>query len=277
MAFSVTVYVPEGIVMASDSRQAITIERRTSEGEKLPPLNAIASDFAYNTFLLKQPRIGISVWGNLFMGGERMESHLKRLEEEKLDTNDTVVEVIDKLMSYFRERVAEANAPFRLDDGDGVDEVTNKLTSYFGERSAQADTTFHVAGFRKEAGVSTPHVYMCHAGRNERNRVNFEPQTGRVKYGCTWGGQSDVASTMLKPHQVLGPDNKPMPAPRIPIIYESMNLQDAIDFAIYAVRTTIDTIRFQARPKTVGGAIDVLLITPEEARWIQRKELHGRE
>ena len=54
-----------------------------------------------------------------------------------------------------------------------------------------------------------------------------------------------------------------------------MTLQDAIDFSIYAIRTTIDTMRFQARPKTVGGPIDVLLLTPKEVKWIQSKELHG--
>jgi len=60
-----------------------------------------------------------------------------------------------------------------------------------------------------------------------------------------------------------------------PIIWDAMAVQDAIDFAVYAIRTTIDTMRFQARPKNVGGSIDVLLLTPEEARWIQRKELSG--
>ena len=54
-----------------------------------------------------------------------------------------------------------------------------------------------------------------------------------------------------------------------------MPIQDAIDFAIYAVRTTIDTIRFQARPKNVGGPIDVLVLTPEKTSWIQRKEYRG--
>jgi hypothetical protein len=54
-----------------------------------------------------------------------------------------------------------------------------------------------------------------------------------------------------------------------------MNLQDAVDFAIYAIRTTIDTMRFEARPKNVGGPIDVLVLTPGGAHWIQRKELQG--
>jgi hypothetical protein len=32
-------------------------------------------------------------------------------------------------------------------------------------------------------------------------------------------------------------------------------------------------MRFQARPKTVGGPIDVLLITAEGGRFIRRKEI----
>jgi len=174
-----------------------------------------------------------------------MESHIKRLEEEKLTNGDWVDKVVDKLMSYFKEKFPDA------------------------------DTAFHIAGFRKEKGASIPHVYTCHIGRNERNRVNFDSSTNQVKYGCSWGGQSDVISTILKPYQILGPENKPIPAPRFPIIYDSMNVQDAIDFAIYAVRTTIDTMKFQARVKNVGGFIDVLLLTLEEEKWIQRKELHA--
>jgi len=245
VSFVVTVYVPEGIIMASDSRQSVKIEATTPEGEKLPPVHTIASDFTYKTFLLKQQKVGISVHGDAILGGVQIESNIKRLEEEALSDNDTIDKVLDTLLSYFRERFPEA------------------------------DTTFYVAGFKKEEGISVPHFYRCHIGKNEKNRVNLDTSTNQVKYGCSWGGESDIISVMLKSHQILGPDNKPIPAPTSPIIYQSMNIQDAIDFAIYTVRITIDTMRFQARPKTVGGPIDVLLLTPEEARWIQRKQLHG--
>ncbi|MFW6363069.1 MAG: hypothetical protein ACOC0D_04405, partial [Spirochaeta sp.] len=60
---------------------------------------------------------------------------------------------------------------------------------------------------------------------------------------------------------------------RIP--FEFFTLQDAIDFSVFAVRSTIEAIRFMPRPKTVGGPIDILAITPSESRWIQRKELHA--
>ena len=73
----------------------------------------------------------------------------------------------------------------------------------------------------------------------------------------------------------MGANNQPIPVPRPPIFWDAMALQDAIDFSIYAVRTTIDTMRFQARQKNVGGPIDVLLITPDVAEWIQRKTMRG--
>jgi hypothetical protein len=51
-------------------------------------------------------------------------------------------------------------------------------------------------------------------------------------------------------------------------------LQDAIDFGVYAVKTTIDTMRFQQKEKTVGGPIDVLVIQPyNEPFFVQKKEL----
>lgn len=245
MSFVVTVYVPEGIVMASDSRQSLTIERKTAEGEKLPPIQAVASDFTYKLFLLKQQEVGISAYGETLLGRVQMESHIKRLEEERLKDNDTVDKVADKLMAYFRGKFPQAN------------------------------TVFHVAGFKKEEGVSIPHVYVCHIGKDKRERVNFDINTNRVKYGCSWGGETDVILLLLKPYQVLGPDNKPAPVTSFPIAWDSMNVQDAIDFAIYAVRTTVDTVRFQVRPKTVGGEIDVLLLTPLEGQWVQKKQLHG--
>jgi hypothetical protein len=54
-----------------------------------------------------------------------------------------------------------------------------------------------------------------------------------------------------------------------------MPLQDAVDYAVHLIRSTIDTMRFEPRFPSVGGAIDVLAVAPEGARWVQRKELTG--
>jgi len=66
-----------------------------------------------------------------------------------------------------------------------------------------------------------------------------------------------------------------MPSYGIP--FQMFTLQDMIDFAVYGIRATADTMRFQLRAKTVGGPIDVLILKPTEAKWISRKSLTKRD
>ena len=54
-----------------------------------------------------------------------------------------------------------------------------------------------------------------------------------------------------------------------------MPFQDAVGYAVHLIRTTIDELRFEPRPPSVGGPIDVPGITPSEARSGPRKELRG--
>lgn len=237
MSFVITVYVPTGIVMASDSRQSITVEGKTPDGKPLPKIETMSSDFVYKTFLLEKQKVGINSYGDTLLGKVTTESHIKRFSEEMID------------------------------DHDDVTTIPSKLIEFFGRDFPKADTSFHVAGFKRIDRKSVPYIFHCHIGKKTIKRLNVAPSTDNVVYGASWGGQADIISSFLKatPGQ-----------PKAPIIWPAMNIQDAIDFAIYAVRTTIDTMRFQARPKSVGGPVDVLLITPDEgALWIQRKKYRG--
>lgn len=237
MSFTVTVYVPEAIVMASDSRQTLTLRGK---------VETVNSDFAYKTFLLPRQQVGVITFGQAALGGVSVQSQVERFAEEMVE------------------------------EGDDVEAVAHKLVSYLHERHPQADTGFYVAGYKREGRASVPHVYYCHVKKTLVQRRNVNPKTGDVTYGATWAGQVDVITRLLKAKQVVGPDGQLLEITGARINWHLMNAQDAIDFAIYAVRTTIDTMRFEARPKNVGGPIDVLLITPQGSRWIQRKELHGQ-
>lgn len=63
---------------------------------------------------------------------------------------------------------------------------------------------------------------------------------------------------------------------RTNIRYDLMSLQDAIDFAVFIIRATIEAQRFnQASVQGVGGAIDIAVVTPDGFKWIQHKQLHG--
>lgn len=254
MSLVITTYVPEGIVMASDSRRSITIEGKAPDGKDLLKIDTVSSDNAYKTYLLFKKdkdnklifEIGVSSFGQDLLGGISIASHIKRFTEEELTKEDNVTTIPKKLVEFFRKLFPTA------------------------------DTGFNVAGYmrEKEGEASKPHIYYCHVARNIVERKNVKPD-GNLTYGATWSGQIDVLAGILQPSLLPGPEDKPITMHKPPIIWDAMALQDAIDFSIYAIRTTIDTIRFQARPKNVGGSIDVLVITPDGAKWIQRKELKG--
>jgi hypothetical protein len=250
MSLVITTYVPEGIVMASDSRQSITIEGKTPDGKELPKVDTVNSDNVYKTYLLSKKdksdklifEVGVQSFGQDLLGGISTASHIKRFSEE------------------------------RLTDKDDVTTIPKKLVEFFRELFPAADTGFHAAGYKKEDKISIPYIYYCHVANNIVERRNTKPD-GNLDYGVTWSGQIDVLGGIIQPSLLPGPEGKAITMHKPPIIWDAMALQDAVDFSIYAIRTTIDTIRFQARPKNVGGPIDVLVITPDGAKWIQRKEL----
>ena len=245
MSLIIAVYVPEAIVMASDSRQSITIEGQMP-GAKSFKVETVNSDSIVKTFLLEKQRVGISNFGADLLNGVPMSSYLKRFIEEEIAGADDVTTIPEKLIQYFRESFP------------------------------QADAGFHVAGYKKEGKLSVPYLYHCHILKNRVERRNVKSD-GSVRYGATWSGQIDIITSIVNPVKVTDEkgEEKIYQAPA-PIIWDAMSIQDAIDFAIYAIRTTIDTMRFQARAKNVGGQIDVLLLTPELApNWIQKKEFQG--
>jgi len=243
MTLAITVYVPEGIVMATDSRQIVKIEGKTSEGREFK-VETVASDSVTKTFLLEQQGVGISAFGKNILDGIPIAGHIKNFIEEKLTVSDDVESIPRKLIDYFRGLFPDA------------------------------PTGFHVAGYKKAGRISVPYVYYCHVAENTIQRRNIRTD-GSIAYGAAWSGEIDVLTSIINPvvfKDETGQEKIIRQPP--PIIWDALTLQDAIDFAIYAIRTTIDTMRFQARPKTVGGSIDVLVLTPEEVKWIQRKELH---
>jgi hypothetical protein len=244
MSLIVTVIVPEGIVMASDSRQSLTIEGRTPDGKTFK-VETVNSDSVMKTFLLEAQQVGISNFGQDLLGGVPMSSHVKKFIEEEIVLADDVTTISSKLIEYIRRSFS------------------------------QADAGFHVAGYSKSAKVSVPYFYNCHVAKNTVERRNVKPD-GSVAYGATWSGQIDIITSVVNP--IIAKDEKGQdrivysPAP---IVWDAMTVQDAIDFSVYAIRTTIDTMRFQARQKNVGGPIDVLLLLPDaKPRWIQKKDYH---
>jgi hypothetical protein len=239
MSFVITLYVREGIVMASDSRLTLNTARRQKE-QQIVQVAVGQSDSNYKTFLALNS-VGISTYGAADIQGVPIAGYIESFISEQLS------------------------------DEDGVDTVPQKLLDYFKKLPGPPNTQFHVAGYKTENNQREQHVWHVAVSADTVGRKNPPGQQG-----ATWGGEADILSRLVQRVGLL--DDKGKLAQELPyfqIPWHFFTLQDAIDYAVYAVKVTIDTSRFQPRPKAVGGPIDVLVIKPNEAFWVQRKQLHG--
>lgn len=241
MSFVITVYVREGIVMASDSRLSLNYEEPRGDGQVVQ-MSVAQSDTNYKTFLA-QSRIGISTFGAADING---------------------VPIAGYIESFISERIAERT---------NINEVPALLLDYFRRFTPPPQTQFHVAGYEHAESKYVQHAYHVHVPNNVSQPVNPAGQQG-----ATWGGEADIMTRLLKPVAEVDQEGKLVgKVPSFLVPFQFFTLQDAIDFAVFAVRSTRDAIRFQPRPKTVGGPIDVLVLKPERAWWVQLKDLHGDE
>lgn len=242
MSFVIVLHVREGIVMASDSRLTLNTTQQPQDQEQ--PIVQLAvgqSDSNYKTFLAPN-NIGISTYGAADIAGVPIAGYLESFINEELSG----------------EKVE-------------IDDAARKLLSYFAHQQGPPALHFYVAGYKDENGKRKQHVWHVDIAGGAAERKN-DPDG----QGAWWGGEVDILTRLVQPLAELDSQgNTKQALAHFAIPWQFFTLQDAIDYAIYAVRTKIDSMRFQPRPKSVGGPIDVLVIKPTESMWIQRKDLHG--
>lgn len=239
MSFAITVYVREGIVMAADSRLTLN---RTAHQDGKPVERLMVSQTDSNQKLFLAPNgMGVLTYGDAAVGNVPLAGYVQSFFDESLPGEADVCAVAEALLAFFR-----ACQPVPA-------------------------THFHVAGYSPGAGGSEQQVWHVDVAGNRCKRLN--PVRGQ---GASWGGETDILARLLQPVAELDAQGKVVrKLPRHEIPWSFFTLQDAIDFAIFATRSTIDAIRFMPRAKTVGGPIDVLVLQPGGSHWIQRKTLHG--
>jgi hypothetical protein len=236
MTFIIVLYVREGIVVASDSR--LTLNTTSQEGERQVVKMSVAESDSNSKLFLTSSKVGIATLGQADIQGVPIAGYVESFIKENL-SNDAQ-----------------------------VDEIPQRILKYFRDLSQSLDTTFVVTGYKKNSNTWEQQVWEVKVSKNSAVRVDEQGSQGAY-----WGGEGDVLSRLLQPVGINSNEGF-QPYPNYPIQFGYFTLQDAIDYSIYAVKVTIDTMRFHPRPKTVGGPIDVLVIKPDEAIWVQKKMLH---
>lgn len=135
-----------------------------------------------------------------------------------------------------------------LTSADDVTSVAEKLHKYAFKYFPQVN--FFVCGYQNDE----PFVYIVN---KEIKRSNIE--NGRMRYASIWSGEQAAITKLLN-------GNPPMM-----INHVLMPLKDAIDFADFLVDATIKSQRFEMKPATCGGDIDILVLTKDDSFWFRHK------
>lgn len=107
MSIITTVYVPEGMAMAADSR--LTGYKNYPNG--LTDRFAI-SDNSQKLFLLNKTKIGISTCGNALIDNKTVADYIRIFEIEKLGDSEDVISVADKLFKHANDVICNGSVEF---------------------------------------------------------------------------------------------------------------------------------------------------------------------
>lgn len=238
MSLIVTIRVNEGIVMAGDSRATFNVQK-VENNQTIRGVGVHYTDSSNKVFLAPNG-VGISYCGEAACEGKPLSGYLEKFLLSEMDEDTPVSDVALLLFNYFKKFHSVPKA------------------------------AFHVSGILKENDTYVGKVWRVFPADDRlENIINDKP-------GACWNGEVDVLARLLQPVSVKGNGGKEVSMATHPVPWDLFTLQDAVDFAQYAIAATIDAMRFQLRPKTVGGPVDILALKAGESIWVKKKALEAR-
>ena len=240
MSFIITVYVNEGIVMASDRRTTYT---RTEEnnGQIVKKIGIHATNSTDKTFVCPNGA-GISTCGDASLLNKPITGFIQDMIRTRISETTTISEIPQIIIDYFAR-------------------FTNEL-----------ETNFLIAGYETDGQNSKQQKVLKLELRS--GNVTSQDTSGQ---GAIWDGEIMTLTRIIKANCIKQQDGSCVDIPQEDILFQYFTLQDAVDFAKYAVETTVKTMHFKNVVETVGGSIDILEITPDKTEWLQKEQLMVRD
>ncbi len=225
-------------------------------------------NFANKVTRFKDYPIGIMSWGSASISDRSIQSLIMEFEhtypgvEERPDTF-TVQGISNDLLAFMKDRYDQAYTDPQQQPGLGL----------------------FVGGF--SSGEFFADAYTCEFPHNVAwAQVRPKKLDGRPSFGANWFGQTGPLLRLVKGYDPQGlgelinrgadtatvqkwvDDN----VSELPLVFDGMPLQDAIDFANFVAQVVIGAFRFGLGPPLCGGDVDIAVITPTTFRWAQRKQ-----
>jgi hypothetical protein len=267
VTLAIAVATADGIVVAADSR---TTFNPTDQPQR------VLSDFTHKVF-----RVGncaVATYGFAFLLGRNVAGHMATLAGQVANDDLPPNEMAERIKGYFGDLLEQHFAAGNDErPPPGGDVLGFLVGGYEGPSARVYDVTLPTAGI------------MC-----------VTPDG----VGAGWRGQTDVLARVLfgldlgsvdlvlrdKRGRLKARDTALLqrlsdlsPLTQYIVLFDGMNLQDAVDFAFFAIRTTIDVQRLTygiaGKPGSwpgVGGPIEIAAVTALDGfSWVQQTVLHG--
>ncbi len=310
MSLGISVVIPEGIVLAADSRQTY----RNQKG-----MIRIGSDSASKVFRLGS-RMGLIITGLAFLPHQGVLKNISGFIEEfcqemsidKMSVGNVANEIsryFDAIVPY-REQLKNMPASIKTDlirqgmELIDMKEEPTRIVFHFRNQQGQIQEAiaapdglqFILAGYNKDRSNE---VYMISIPGTVEQVRNSRKQ-GK-EFGAGWIGQTDVVTRIVlgfDPHiqaipfvreasSKIGESaiQQQLRGMEYSIQWGTMTMQDAVDFCQLAIDTTTAIQRFSdgvlmdpGGITGVGGHIDIAIITFDRGFvWLNRKHLKTKD
>ncbi|MGD0971534.1 MAG: hypothetical protein ABSA04_09070 [Desulfobaccales bacterium] len=263
MTICISVNVAEGLVLAADSAVMVSGTINTPQGTGQGIIQSF--QFANKVTRFKNYPIGIMNWGSGSIGDRSVQSLIMEFEYDyanKTETQSyTVEEIAGKLLFFIKKRYDAAYS-------HGIKPPLGIFIGGYSFEQFFPDTFFYEFPKSQTWAIVRPNK-----------------EDGRPSFGSNWFGQTDALIRLFKGYDILsleelvkrGVDKNIIEkwvkdaVSELIIIFDGMPLQDAIDYAEYAVQVVIGRFRFGLGPALCGGEIDIAVVTPGNFEWAKRK------
>jgi hypothetical protein len=158
-----------------------------------------------------------------------------------------------------------------ISNGAVVRRLQDYLRSMAPMQVAKLRSTLIVGGY--SSGAHTPEVWNLVFDSSDG--VSASQIWSPTEYGMCWEGAGECLHRLMNDDFTMDGSND---ASSPTLVTPGMPIHDAVALTRFLMEATIGYVRFRVdlQPKTVGGPIDMAVITRHEGfRWVQRKKLTG--
>jgi len=269
MSLGIVIKVPEGLVLAAESRITLGAEVNNPLGFQQIP---VYFDNATKLLSFSKPNttVGVVTYGQAVIGQENPRtaaSYIPEFEDGLPKERLSISDFAEKLSEFYLKQWR-----LSMPSDDKLGNIPNM--------------TLIIAGY--DYNDIYGQVYLVDIPRAPKPA----PRAKDNQFGMSFGGQREIISRILmgydprladalkvglnlSPEQAIKLDGT-INQFQLAIPLQVLALQDGIDLACFFIRTTMNAQNLSIGIRGVGGAIDVAVIKRnQDLQFIQRKQEHG--